>query len=111
LTLATTAFEDGSTTAIRFARMRGTQTRPPTTAGSPRLPGIAIVADTVFVFGSIRLSPVGVVIQTAPSPAAVQPAIGNAIRATTAFVLGSILTTPLAPVAQIEPNAPTTPVA
>ncbi len=97
--------------ATRFARTRGTHTAPRITAGSPSGPGIAIEAVIAFEAGSIRLSPVWLVIHTASSPAAVQVAPSSGIRATIRFVAGSILTTPSAPVAQTDPNAPTTPTA
>ena len=114
LIVETTVFVAGSTTAIEFLRICGTQTLPADDVGiaERRRSGSAIVATTAFVCGSIRAMPVVVVTQTASSEAAVQPAppwIG--ILATTLCDAGSTRITPSLPVAQTEPKAPTAPVA
>src|SRR5512146_1209300 len=114
LIVCTTSFDDGPTTAIEFLRICGTQIRPFTTSGSPRngAPARGTVVTTELVFGSMRVSPVGEVIQTASVDAAVQPPPLVAIRASTLCETGSTRITPgEPPVAQTDPNAATTPVA
>src|SRR3954447_9056316 len=111
-TLRATRFVDGSTIATVFPAITGTQTLPPTTAGSPRkVAATSIFATILFVRGSIRASsPICVAIQTASAEAAVQEALSTGIRASTLPVRGSIRTTgPDGPATHTDPNAQTTP--